>query len=101
MQNVGVDQGCFDIFMAEEFLDGANIVAIFEQVGSEAMPKGVAAYFFRDFGLTGCELDCTLKHAWIKMMAFNLTISGIDCAFFSGKDKLPNPFMVGMGIFTS
>jgi len=30
IENMGVDHGGFDIFMAKEFLDGADVVAIFQ-----------------------------------------------------------------------
>jgi hypothetical protein len=34
---MGVDHGGTDVFMAQELLNGANIVAIFQQMGSKAM----------------------------------------------------------------
>jgi hypothetical protein len=43
---VGVDGGGADIFVAQQFLDGANVVATFEQVGGEAVTKGVATGVF-------------------------------------------------------
>ena len=48
MQDVGVDLGGFDVFVAEEFLDGADVVAGFEQVGGEAVTEGVTAGGFDD-----------------------------------------------------
>jgi len=38
---VGVDHGGFDVFVAEEFLNGADVVAGFEKVGGEGMTEGV------------------------------------------------------------
>ena len=34
-EDMGVDHGCFDILVTEQFLDGADIVAILQEVGGE------------------------------------------------------------------
>lgn len=39
---MGVDHGGFDVAVAEEFLDGADVVAVFDEVGGEGMAEGVA-----------------------------------------------------------
>ena len=39
---MGVNHGGLDIFMAQQLLHGANVVAIFEQVGGKAMAKRMA-----------------------------------------------------------
>ncbi len=38
---VGVDHGGFDILVAQEFLDGADIVAGLQKVGSEGVAENV------------------------------------------------------------
>ena len=50
---MGVDHGGFDVFVAEEFLDGSDVVAVLEEVGGEGMAEGVRADFFGDFGKFG------------------------------------------------
>jgi hypothetical protein len=35
LEHVGVDHGRLDVFVAQQFLDGADVVAVFEQVGGE------------------------------------------------------------------
>ena len=35
LEHVGVDHGRLDVFVALQFLDGADVVAVFEQVGGE------------------------------------------------------------------
>ena len=37
---MGVDHGGFDIFMSKEFLNGADVVVVLEEVGGEGVPKG-------------------------------------------------------------
>ena len=43
--------------MAEEFLNGSDIVAVFEQVGGKAVAEGVASDTLVDAGLLGRFLD--------------------------------------------
>jgi len=40
---MGVDHGGFDILVAEQFLDSANVVAILEQVGGEGVTESVGS----------------------------------------------------------
>jgi hypothetical protein len=47
---MGIDHRGFDILVAEEFLDGMDVVAVLEQVGGEGVAKGVATDTFVDFG---------------------------------------------------
>ena len=42
LQHMCIDHGGLDIFMAEEFLHGADIVSILKQVGGEGVAEGVA-----------------------------------------------------------
>jgi hypothetical protein len=46
VEDVGVDHGGGDVAVAEELLDGADVVAGFQQVGGEGMAEGVAADAF-------------------------------------------------------
>ena len=41
VEDVGVDLGGGEVGVAEEFLDGAEIVVVFEEVGGEAVAEGV------------------------------------------------------------
>ncbi len=41
-----VDHSGFDILVTEKFLNGADIIARFKQVGSKAVPEGMTANFF-------------------------------------------------------
>ena len=43
VEDVGVDHGGGDVAVAEELLDGADVVAGLEQVGGEGVAQGVAA----------------------------------------------------------
>jgi len=43
---MGVDYGSFDISMTQKLLDGADIIAIFEQVSGKTVAQGVATHPF-------------------------------------------------------
>ena len=60
LEDVGVDHGGTDIFMAEEFLNGADVVPVLEEMGGEGMAKGVAGDALLDFGFGGGFLDGSL-----------------------------------------
>ena len=60
IEDVGVDHGGLDVFMAEQFLDCSNIVPILQQMGGKAVPEGVGADALVNFGLSRCSLDGSL-----------------------------------------
>ena len=49
---MSVDHCRGDLFVSDQLLHGANIVATLQQVGSEAMPEGVATCRFGNPGAT-------------------------------------------------
>jgi hypothetical protein len=53
VQDMGVNHCGTDVGVPEQFLNRADIVAIFEQIGSKRMPHGVRAGRFRDVGRNG------------------------------------------------
>lgn len=42
VEDMSVDHGGFDVAVAEEFLNGSDVVAVFDEVGGEGMAEGVA-----------------------------------------------------------
>src|SRR5258708_11469819 len=55
--DVGIDLGGADAGMAEEFLDDAQIGAVFEEVSGEAMPQHVRGDISANPGSPGALLD--------------------------------------------
>jgi len=41
---MSADHRCFNTFMSQQFLDGANVIAVFEQVGGKTVAQGVATH---------------------------------------------------------
>jgi hypothetical protein len=50
---VGVNHGSFDVFVTDEFLDGADVVTVLEEVGGKGVAEGMRGDRFVDFGKLG------------------------------------------------
>jgi len=59
-EDVGVDHGCSDVGVTQEFLDGSYIRSGLKEMCCEGMPECVAAYFLGDAGVQGSLLDGAL-----------------------------------------
>jgi hypothetical protein len=59
----------FDIFVTEEFLDGADVIAAFEQVRSKAMPERVRADRLDNLGKARRFAHGFLKTAGVHVVA--------------------------------
>ena len=57
LKNMGVNHRSLHILMPQEFLHGADVVAVFEQVGGKAVAEGVRTNPFGDARLLGCASD--------------------------------------------
>jgi hypothetical protein len=65
---VGVDHGGLDVLVAKQLLDGADVVAVLEQLGGECMPEGMRADGLRDGGLADGIPDGVLQDAFISII---------------------------------
>ena len=73
--------------MPEEFLDGADVVSVLEEVSSE----GVAADAFGEMGGSGSLFECFLESAFVEMVALPSFGVGILDAATRGENPLPDP----------
>ena len=96
-----VDHGGTDISVAQEFLDGADIVAGLGQMCGEAMAKGMATNLFGETGVDDGCLDPFLKEVLVTVMAAQHVIAGtwIDAESAGRKEVLPAQFGFGGGEF--
>src|SRR4030095_11132121 len=69
IQDMGIDHGGLHVLMPEQFLHGPNIVAGFQQLRSERVPKGMAGDVFGDPGQAGRGAYRFLQTAFIQVMA--------------------------------
>jgi hypothetical protein len=59
----------FDVGVAEQFLDGADVFSGFEQMGGEGVAEGVGGNSFFDAGFTEGTLKSVGVGAGVEMMA--------------------------------
>ena len=69
LEHVRVDHGGIDILVTEQFLHGADIVAILEKLGGKSMPEGVWGNGFVQACGNYSLLDGFLDHSDIQVMA--------------------------------
>lgn len=67
-RHMGVDHRCLQMPVSEEFLDRADVVAVFQQMGCETVAQGVKGSRFRQTcGRDGC-FESPLQTGGMKMV---------------------------------
>jgi hypothetical protein len=69
VEDVGVDHGGLDVAVAQQLLDGADVVPLLEEVGGERVPEGVAAGGLGQPGLRDRLLHRLLHGRLVQMVA--------------------------------
>ena len=69
VEDVGVNHGGADVLVAQEVLDGSDVIPVLQQVCGKAVTKGVAGDWFDDTGYFSGIIDCTVKGFVMKVMA--------------------------------
>jgi hypothetical protein len=69
-----VDHRRGDVAVTEQFLDGANVVAVFEKMRRERVTKGVAARVLRDVRRAQRAAHRALYDGFVKMMSSVLSV---------------------------
>ena len=98
-EDVGVNHGCFDILVAEQLLNRADIVAILQEMGGEAMAEGVAGDAFGEACGAGGAFDRFLHRRGRHMETARESVIAIKGKRGGGEEKLPAPFTAGVGQF--
>jgi hypothetical protein len=57
---MGIDHGGLEVGVAQQFLDGPDVIPLFHQVGGKAVPEGMDGCPFTDLGLGNRELELFL-----------------------------------------
>jgi hypothetical protein len=86
--------------MAEQFLNGSDIVALFEKVSCERMPEGVAAGVLGAAGLEHGGFHGTLEDGWVDVVTESLAGIGVDAQSWRGEHELPSPFSWSVWVFS-
>ncbi len=67
--DVGADHRGFEVSVAEEFLDGADVGAGLEEMGGEGLSEGVGGDALCDARGTGGSANRALRGGFVEMMA--------------------------------
>jgi len=111
LQDMGVDHGGANVFVAKQFLDGADVVAILKQVGGKGVAKGVTGDAFAYASVSSGIFYGTLQTRRVEVVTAHFaplapglsTLSGtrpsrsgecarVYCALGGGEDVLPGKF---------
>jgi hypothetical protein len=68
-EDVSIDHCCSNILMAEQLLDGANIVALFEEACGKGMSERVATPMIWNSRTPDCPCHGALDHTLIEVVA--------------------------------
>jgi len=99
LHHVSIDLCRRHIFMPEQFLDGAQVVVRFQQVGCETVTQCMAARPGFDTGSLNRLLHRSLNRSLMNMMTPDNMGDGILGQVSRRKDPLPTPGDAGVGVF--
>ena len=99
MHDVGVDFGGLDVCVAHEFLDHADVDAVFQQVGGKGVPQGMAGGPFGDAGPVHGGFHGLLQAGLQYMMPAQDAGSRILAQVLCGEQILPPKLRCGVSVF--
>ncbi len=99
VEDVGVDHGCLDVRMAEELLDGADVVAALEQVGREGMAERVGRRGLGEAGQAHGDGEAPLHDRLVEVMPMADAGRAVGVMGRRGEDVLLAPFAVRVQVF--
>lgn len=80
LKHMSIDHGGSDVFVSEQFLNGADIVTGFEEMRGEGMAKRVCMYLFGYAGFAGGFFDRFLKNAFVDVVSLSDAAARVDGA---------------------
>ena len=85
--------------MTQQFLDGPQVIAAFQQVGGERVAEGVAARRLCDARLLDRGAEGALQHALVQVVAEAAAGRLVDPGAGRGKHPLPGPLARRVRVF--
>ena len=106
IKHMRIDHRRVQPLVAHQFLDRADVLASFQQVSGERTPKGMTTCCLGDSSGSHSQLHGLLHHPGVhlhhagnQMTATFSPRDGITPASTLGKNPLPSPVPVGVGMF--
>jgi len=100
IEDVSVNHRRFHVLVSKQFLHGADVVPILQQVGGKTIPEGLTGDALVDPCLTGCFLNRLLQAALAHMMATDNARARVLGQLGGGEHILPDPFPIGITILS-
>jgi hypothetical protein len=97
---MGVNHGGGNVFVSEEFLNGANIVTAFKEVGGKAMSKRMAAGGLGKASGANGFLDRVLQILFASVVASSISAPRVYGQVVRRKNVLPSPLSGGARVFS-
>ena len=88
---MSVDHRCFNIILPRQFLNRADVIAIFEQMSGERMSEGMTRNSFINFRIVNFFLYSSLDKGGSQVMTTFLSRFPVSPSPFLGKNPLPKP----------
>jgi hypothetical protein len=98
VQHVSVDHGRLHVGVAEQLLNGPDVVAVLQEVGRERVPEGVARRRLREPGGSYRGTDRVLHRGFREVVPSHLSGARIDRQRAGGEYVLPSPAPSGRGV---
>ena len=89
-----VDHGRLHIAMAEELLNGSDVVPVLDQTGGEGVPERLAGRALGESGFAHCHLDRLLQKRFAEVVPATLAGFSISVDPRGREDLLPSTFPV-------
>lgn len=99
IQYMRIYLGRLDVAVSKQLLDGPDIIAVLEEMGSEGMPEGMAADSFGNTGAKRRFMDGALEERRVHVVTPLLSCLSIAPSPFLGEDPLPCPIGGAFWIF--
>jgi hypothetical protein len=91
VEHVGIEHGRFQVAVPEELLDGADVVALGQEVGRKAVAKAVQRDWLGDAGPPSGVLEGALHGSLVEVVAALAAGDGVVPTGRSREDVLPAP----------
>src|SRR5690606_22704049 len=98
VEDVGIDLRGGDILVAQQLLDGANVVALLQQVGGEGMAQGVAGRRLGDPRAAHGRLHRPLQEALVVVVPTHDPAARVGAAPARREHVLPAPLAPGTDV---
>jgi hypothetical protein len=97
VEKMGVEHRGCDVLVAQELLDGADVVAVLKEMGRERVAERMAGDALGDASRAGGAGNGGLKDSLVEVVTAKLMGERVPVAPGGGEHPLPEPVAAGVG----